>query len=113
MEPLTTVITAALSATIGAIVSAVVVYPLKLASKHVAEKAETDRATDDAMRVGMRALLWRELQTIHDTGNTAGGLTISQRRHLENVYGAYHALGGNGTGTRLFTDTMNLPVIGR
>lgn len=114
MEPiLQVIITAALSSAVGAIVSALFVHPLKKASEHVIEKAETDRATDDAMRVGMRALLWRELQTIHDTGTDAGGLTISQRRHLENVYGAYHALGGNGTGTRLYTDTMNLPVVGR
>ena len=112
MEPmLATAVTAAVSAMTGAFVSALVVWPLKMAGRKAVERSEADKAADRAMQTGMRALLWRELTTIHDAAKEQGGLTISQRRHLENCYAAYHGLGGNGTGTRLYTDSMNRPVI--
>jgi len=40
-----------------------------------------------------------------------GGLTVVDRKHLESVYAAYHGLGGNGTGTRLYEDAMRQPVL--
>ncbi len=101
------IITAFISSIAAAVVAACLIHPLKVAGKRVQEHADTDRA----MAIGMRALLWRELQTIHDTATEQGGLTILQRRHLESVYNAYHGLGGNGTGTRLFKDAMNQQIL--
>lgn len=63
------------------------------------------------MQDGMRALLWRELKNIHAEAVAQEGLDVEDRRHLENVYSAYHAIGGNGTGTRLYEESMRLPLI--
>ena len=38
-------------------------------------------------------------------------MEVEERRHLENVYSAYHNIGGNGTGTRLYEESMHLPVL--
>ncbi len=104
MEPfLATATTAAISAIVGALVSALVVWPLKAASRKAVEKDASERAAERAMQTGMRALLWRELQTLYDTAEAQDGLTISQRRHVENCYAAYHELGGNDTGIVLGT----------
>ncbi len=84
---------------------------LKAGGKKAIERTEAAREADEAMRAGMRALLWRELQTIHSKAAAEGGMTISERRHLESVYGAYHGNGGNGTGTRLYEDAMEKPVL--
>ena len=107
MDPITsTLLTAAISAVVSSLVAI-----LKAGGKKAIERTEAEKAFDEAMRAGMRALLWRELQVIHAHAMAQGGLTVAERRHLESVYSAYHALGGNGTGTRLFEDAMNMPVI--
>lgn len=106
----TVVITALISSLVGAAVSGMLTL-LKATGKKAAERTEADRAMDEAMKAGMRALLWRELQIIHEHAMEQGGLTVSERRHLESVYAAYHGLGGNGTGTRLYNDAMNQPVL--
>lgn len=103
-------ITAGVSALVGSIVSAIVAA-VRMTGKKVAEKTEAERASDEAVRMGVRALLWRELKTIHEQSTKQGGLTVSDRKHLESVYQAYHGLGGNGTGTRLFNDAMSQPVL--
>ena len=107
MDPIaSTLLTAAISAVVSSLVAV-----LKAGGKKAIERTEAEKASDEAMRAGMRALLWRELQVIHAHAMDQGGLTVAERRHLESVYSAYHALGGNGTGTRLFEDAMNMPVI--
>lgn len=76
-------------------------------------KAEMEerRKQDEAVNQAFRALLWRELQTFHTLAMEQNGLAVSQRRHLESVYQAYHDLGGNGTGTRLFDESMDTRII--
>ena len=103
-------LTAFVSGLVGAVVSGLVAA-LKSQGKKAVERSEEERATDEAVKMGMRALLWRELKNIHEQAVRQGGLTVADRKHLENVYAAYHGLGGNGTGTRLYMDAMNQPVI--
>lgn len=104
MQPVTTIAVSALvSSLVGALVSALLTM-LKGAGRRAANDGE-------AMKAGMRALLWRELQVIHEAAMRDGGMTVAQRRHLESVYKAYHGLGGNGTGTRLYEDAMGKPVL--
>lgn len=107
MEPVTTIaVTALVSSLVGALVST-----LMAGGRKAVERTEAERKADEAMRAGMRALLWRELQTIHAKAIDDGGMTVAERRHLESVYGAYHGNGGNGTGTRLYEDSMDQPVL--
>lgn len=98
------------SGLVGAIVSGFVAA-LKSQGKKAIEQSAEEKAALEAMRAGLRALLWRELKNIHDEAMRNGGLTVEQRRHLESVYAAYHALGGNGTGTRLYEEAMATPVL--
>lgn len=42
---------------------------------------------------------------------TQGYASIEQKEQADNIYRVYHIqLGGNGVGTRLYEDIMNLPV---
>ena len=111
MEPITTIaMTALVSSVVGAVVSSLMAGT-RLAGQKIAERTEEERAKDAAMQAAMRALLWRELQIIHAKAIDDGGMTVADRRHLESVYAAYHALGGNGTGTRLYEEAMATPVL--
>lgn len=104
MDPITsTILTTAASSIVSALV-ATVVSRAKSGVKEI-------EASSKAQERGIRELLWGELKTLHADAADRGGLSIEDRRHLENTYAAYHGLGGNGTGTRLYNDAMNLPVI--
>ena len=100
---ITTAVTACVSSVVGALVGAVV--------SGIGRKAKESEDESRGMRAGMRALLWRELRNIHAEAAESCGMGVDDRRHLENVYNAYHDIGGNGTGTRLYEESMHLPVI--
>lgn len=106
----TIAINAAVSAIISAAVSAIV-SALRSQGHKAQARSEADRAADEALKAGMRELLWSELKSIHERTMREGGLTVVDRKHLDAVYAAYHGLLGNGTGTRLYEDAMRLPVI--
>ncbi len=97
------VVTSSVSAIVGAIVAAVVAL--------VRSQAQGTVDTNRALQQGMRELLWAELKSIYIEALANGGMTLADRRHLENVYWAYHTLSGNGTGTRLYEEAMALPVL--
>lgn len=107
MDVMTVAATAAITALISGIVGALVATGVSA----IKDKARNDSESDKAMRDGMRALLWRELKNIHSEATAGGGMDTEERKHLESVYLAYHGIGGNGTGTRLYDDAMSLPVL--
>ena len=104
------VVTTTVSCLVSAMVAACVAT-VKAQGRKASERAEREREASEALKAGMRALLWAELQRIHERAMAQGGLTVEERRHLESVYAAYHGLGGNGTGTRLYEDAMRQPVL--
>lgn len=99
----TATITAICGGIVGAIVSALVAG-IKSAGKGAAKR-------DKAMADGMSALLWRELKNIHEAAVHHGGMTLEERRQLEYVYAAYSGLGYNGTGKRLFEESMDMTIL--
>lgn len=98
-----TFITAIISSLASAIVASLIA-----SSK---SRIKKEKQMMDALNTGMRALLWRELNDVYCEGIHDGGMTPDERHNLENVYNAYHQIGGNGTGTRIYDEAMKLPVI--
>lgn len=93
----------AIIAAVSSLISTVLTFLL--------QRIKNSNDKQDAMAQGMRALLWREICTIHKECVSKGGITLDEREHLENVYQAYHAIGGNGTGTRLYEEAMQQSTI--
>lgn len=62
-----------------------------------------------AMREGLRSLLRSEIIRAYEKYTERGYCPIYAREPLTKVYEAYHAMGGNGTGTKFYNDTMDLP----
>lgn len=57
----------------------------------------------------VQALLHDRIFMICGECDQKGFATIEEKRNLEYLYTPYHALGGNGTGTRYYEQTQNLP----
>lgn len=73
----------------------------------VERERKAERAADEqwrtAMERGMRAMLRKELLDAYEQYVIRGDpLSYDVFKHLEGVYDAYHALGGNGAGTMVW-----------
>lgn len=62
-----------------------------------------------AMREGVRSLLRAEIIRAYEKYTERGYCPIYAREPLTKVYEAYHAMGGNGTGTDFYKKTIALP----
>lgn len=89
----------AATSVIGALVGAVVASCKRRSAK------------GDAMEQGMRALMRKELITLHkDYVVDLGYCPVMIKEHAGQVYRAYHALGGNGTCTQLYEEILDCHV---
>lgn len=62
-----------------------------------------------ALENGMLSLLRAEIIRQHDKYTDRQYCPIYAKDALEKAYAAYHSLGGNGTITKIYNDTMALP----
>lgn len=67
----------------------------------------------DAMQEGTRAMLRSRLLDLHERYVVTGdGCPYWVKDEAEQVYRAYHGLGGNGTGTKYYQDLIETDVDG-
>ena len=100
MDPLLTsvlswAVTSLLAAGVGGIVATV----------------KSKSSKDEALELGMRTLMRRELIRMHEQYVQSGnGCPVRIKDQASQVYRAYHDLGGNGTGTQLYNEIMEAHV---
>lgn len=80
-------------------VAGIVYRPLKAIKKQY-------QAVSDGMVVILHFRLNRECLRVQHKKC----MTLGERQDLEDIFNAYAALGGNGTGKQLYLQTMQLPV---
>jgi hypothetical protein len=61
-------------------------------------------------REGMKALLRSELIKDYNKYLEKGEMPIYAKENVEDIYKAYHNLGGNGVGTKMYNELMELPT---
>ena len=98
--------------------TAIVIYIIKSSIKMVVEQMmeeidehfKEDIAEQEVIKYGVLSLshyiLYKQCQFLIDRGY----VTVSELDDLEHLYSGYSALGGNGTGTKLYEDCKNLPI---
>ena len=70
-----------------------------------------EEARDQAMETGLRTLLRAELLEIHAKYVPLGYIPVAAMEETDRVYKAYHSLGGNGAGTKLYEEIKALPTV--
>ena len=70
-----------------------------------------EEARDRAMETGLRTLLRAELLEIHAKYVPLGHIPVAVMDEADRVYKAYHSLGGNGTGTKIYEEIKALPTV--
>ena len=79
--------------------------------RHIAKQVRKEREEQKALRDGMRSLLRRQIIADCEQAARDGYCETKMKDTINDMYTAYHALGGNGVVSRLKEQTMNLPVI--
>lgn len=104
MNILAVVITAFITATISSLVSLIVTN-----GKRAREQTKALQEKDRKLEEGVQSLLRAEIIRQNEKRIEAGYCPIYAKEALTTEYNAYHALGGNGTMTVLYNETMRLP----
>lgn len=80
------------------------------AAKRLRARRREQFAERAALREGMLALLHSELYRQCGECLQKGCASVDDLQNLEYLYRPYHALGGNGTGTELYTRAIKMPT---
>lgn len=79
---------------------------------YVVTQRKIKTAHDEAMERGMRTLLRQQLIDYHRQYVASGGpCPVRIKEQATAVHDAYHALGGNSTGTQLWQEIMEAHVV--
>lgn len=88
----------------------IIAAALALGYKRLAAKIKTQEEERKAIKDGMLAILHDRLYQTCTHCIAQGWIDMDGLKNLEYIYKAYHALGGNGTGTELYTRAKSLPL---
>ena len=87
-----------------------VVSGLSLAMQKIWRGIKTEKKEQDAVKAAVLALLHDRLYSLARYYIDREWITVQDLDNLEYLFNAYHALGGNGTGTELFNRCKSLPI---
>lgn len=83
---------------------------LAWAYNRLAKKFRQSNEERLAVREGLVAILHDRIYAECTRCLLENGVSVEDMRNIEYLYNAYHALGGNGTGTELFRRVRALPI---
>jgi hypothetical protein len=79
--------------------------------KRLSARIRKEQEENKALRDGMKALLMRQIQDECEAAVNQGYCPVEVKKTIDQMYQAYHSLGGNGIITGLRDDTMRLPTV--
>jgi len=83
---------------------------LRSLSKKYIESQKTNATEADAIKDGVRCLLHSKLFDFYAEYKDATSLPTETWKEIDRVYEAYHALDGNGTGSRVYEALKTKPL---
>lgn len=89
------------------LLTALVGYLVFLLKENRKDK-EKENAKRDANSNGTKLILFYMLQRLHAEYKYQGFVTYTQRSNFREMYEAYHGLGGNGYGTKMWQEIQEL-----
>lgn len=78
--------------------------------RRIAKKQHDRQAEDKAIKDGLVAILHDRIYAECRRCIADDAVSVEEMRNIEYLYNAYHALGGNGTGTELYNRAKALDI---
>lgn len=86
-------------------------------TKRLKEKEELEKKMekehkeqDEALKSAVMAILHDRLYQAGSHFIAKGEISLGELKNIEYLYNSYHALGGNGTGTEIYSRVKDLPL---
>lgn len=89
----------------------VLIAVLSAGVKTVKNRLKQQAQEQEALKHGLIAILHDRLFQSGMYFIGKGEIGLSELKNIEKLYEAYHALGGNGTGTEVYERVMDLKII--
>lgn len=93
------------------IIFGLIVTGLTAGVAKINKKLKDERVRNRAIEDGVRDLLRMQILDTYEKCKPAGQISVSRKDAVDSAYNSYHALGGNGTITRVHDELMKLPII--
>lgn len=84
---------------------------LSFGFKSIMSRLKQQKQEQEALKHGLIAILHDRLFQSGMYFINKGEIGLSELKNIEKLYKAYHALGGNGTGTEVYERVMDLKII--
>lgn len=88
----------------------IVAAGLTAAYRNLSKKIKAQKEENKAIKDGLLAILHDRLYQVCTHYIEIGYIDLAALKNVEYLYESYHALGGNGTGTELYTRAKALPI---
>lgn len=88
----------------------IVAAGLTAAYRNLSKKIKAQKEENKAIKNGLLAILHDRLYQACTHYIEKGYIDLPGLKKIEYLYKSYHALGGNGTGTELYTRAKELPI---
>ena len=92
------------------VIFGMIVAALSASYRMLSSKLKNKIKEQDAVKEGVLAILHDRLYQACRYFIGVGYCEIEDMKNIEYLYDAYHSLGGNGTGTELYSRVKSLPI---
>ena len=88
----------------------VVLTGIGIVQKRLSKRMKDERKRNEAIENGVRDMLRLTILDNYERCKQAGVISVARKDAVDSAYQSYHALGGNGTITRVHEEIMAMPI---
>ena len=79
--------------------------------RNISKQMKVEKARNQAIENGVRDMLRLTILDNYERCKVAGKISVARKDAIDSAYTSYHALGGNGTITRVHEEIMEMPIV--
>lgn len=79
--------------------------------KSIGRQMKSEKVRNQAIENGVRDMLRLTILDNYERCKQEGKISVARKDAIDSAYNSYHALGGNGTITRVHEEIMEMPIV--
>ena len=88
-----------------------VVIGFGIVLKNINKQMKAEKVRNQAIENGVRDMLRLTILDNYERCKQEGKISVARKDAIDSAYNSYHALGGNGTITRVHEEIMEMPIV--
>ena len=92
-------------------VCGLIVIGFGIVLKNINKQMKSEKVRNQAIENGVRDMLRLTILDNYERCKQEGKISVARKDAIDSAYNSYHALGGNGTITRVHEEIMEMPIV--